>query len=319
MVRSLRVDYPGAWHHVMSRGASRRTVFLGDADREAWLQLVGDVASRYGIEVGAYVLMGNHWHLLVHSERPELSRAMQRLIGVYTQRFNKRHGFDGALFRGRFHSVLVDSETYLGRVVSYIHRNPFEAGMVDQLGEYKWSSLPAFLGEVRPPVWLSPRWQRITGIRTRAQIIQQTIRTDVELEAFYGRSRVPPILGDAEFVDSHLRQAVVCSETTGHGLSARALPEPVEIDAAVAAICGVDISEVTTSCRGQRNDARLLAVGIAEELSGLSHSELAIHYGYRSPKGVASAAARYRARLSTDNEFSGLCTLVKERLGLGEV
>ena len=311
MVRALRVEYPGAWHHVMHRGASRRLVYLCDEDRQCWLRLVAEISDRYSIEVGAYVLMDNHWHLLVHTLRPELSRAMQRLNGLYTQRFNKRHGFDGALFRGRFHSVLIESDTYLGRVAAYVHRNPLDAGMVSGLGEYKWSSLPAFLGDVPAPSWLSSRWQGVTGIATREAVIETTARNDRELVEFYGRSPVAPILGGSSFVGSRLDTAVLSTETKGHGESSFVRPLPETIDARVAQAFGIEVEDLLIPRRGVSNDPRLVAVGLSEELSGLSHGQLAEHYSYASPKSVASAAVRYRARLSENSQVAAIAQALR--------
>lgn len=319
MVRALRIEYPGAWHHVMHRGARHRPVFLTDEDRRDWLRLVGRCVDRYGIEVGAFVLMDTHWHLLVHTPKPELSKAMQRLNGVYTQRFNRRNGYDGALFRGRFHSVLIDSDTYLARVVGYIHRNPLEAGMVDRLGDYVWSSFPSFVGDAIPPAWLSSRWQQLTGIRTREAVVDSTIRADYELAAFYSGDREAPILGSAEFVSRHLVNAVLTPETKGHASLSRERPAPGLIDAAVVEAMGVSFDDVRRSSRGVANAARFLAVGLSEEATGLAHSELARHYGYTTGKGVATVALRYRRRLAEDSAFADLVAALRSRLTLDEV
>ena len=319
MVRALRIEYPGAWHHVMHRGARRRQVFLSDEDRQDWLRLVGKVVDRYQIEVGAFVLMDTHWHLLVHTLEPELSVAMQRLNGVYTQRFNRRNGYDGALFRGRFHSVLIDSETYLARVVGYIHRNPLEAGMVDRIGDYPWSSFPCFIGDAAAPPWLSSRWQQVTGIRTRQAVLESTIRTDHELAEFYSVDRQAPILGSPAFVNDHLSKAVLTSETEGHAASARNRPTPQEIDLAVAEALGVSCEHLRAPTKGVPNTARRLAVGLSEETTGLPHSELADRYGYTTEKGVAAAARRYRQQLAQDGEFADLVGEMRSSLTLGEV
>ena len=121
----------------MNRGGSGQAVFLCDEDREGFLELVGTCTARWGLDTYALVLMTNHYHLLVHDVRGQLVRAMRHLNGVYTQRFNARHGRDGSLFRGRYRSRVVQEERYLAEVVRYIHFNPVRAKMVSRTGDYE--------------------------------------------------------------------------------------------------------------------------------------------------------------------------------------
>jgi putative transposase len=118
------------------------------------VSLLGDIATTFGVEVHAYCLMNNHYHLLLQTPRGNLSRALRHLNGVYTQRFNRAHGTDGPLFRGRFKAILVDADTYLAALSRYIHLNPVTAGVATQPEHYPWSSYPAYLGDVAPPQWL---------------------------------------------------------------------------------------------------------------------------------------------------------------------
>jgi len=112
--RRKRVDYPGAWHHVMNRGARRAPIFAEESDCGELLRAVGETVARFGVEVHAYALMPNHYHLLVRSMVGNLSRAMRHLNGVYTQRINSAHGWDGPVFRGRFHSKVTPRGRGLG-------------------------------------------------------------------------------------------------------------------------------------------------------------------------------------------------------------
>ena len=107
MSRPLRIEYPGAFYHVMNRGLARNRIFLNDSDRLGFLDLVGDICRLWGLGVYTYCLMDNHYHLLLQTSRGGLSRAMRHLDGIYTQRFNRRHGRDGPLFRGRYRAILI--------------------------------------------------------------------------------------------------------------------------------------------------------------------------------------------------------------------
>lgn len=113
MSRPLRIVYEGAWYHVMNRGAGRRTIFHSDTYRQLFLALLGEITQTFGVEVHAYCLMDNHYHLLLHTPRANLSAAMRHLQRLYTQRHNRMEQTDGPLFRGRFKAILVDADHYL--------------------------------------------------------------------------------------------------------------------------------------------------------------------------------------------------------------
>ena len=107
MARPLRIEFPGAVYHVTSRGNAGEPIVLSDADRQAFLDVLEGVVSRYHWRCHAYCLMDNHYHLLVETADANLSLGMRQLNGVYTQRFNRRHERFGHLFQGRFKGILV--------------------------------------------------------------------------------------------------------------------------------------------------------------------------------------------------------------------
>ena len=155
MARKRRYDEPGAWHHVMSRGARREVIFLAEAQCFQFLDTVGEACARFSVEVHAYVLMPNHYHLLMRSPCGTLSRAMRHINGVYTLRFNRARGLDGPLFRGRFRSQRVRKEAHLDNLVPYIHTNPVRAQLAGSLDESDWSSHHAYAGLGPCPDWLT--------------------------------------------------------------------------------------------------------------------------------------------------------------------
>ena len=109
----MRVDFSGAWHHVMNRGADRRNIFEHEVDHEIFLDALAATRDRSNIEVHAYCLMTNHYHLLVRSMDGRLAAGMQFLSGRFTRMTNQRVGRDGPLFRGRYASVSIDSDAQL--------------------------------------------------------------------------------------------------------------------------------------------------------------------------------------------------------------
>jgi putative transposase len=157
MTRAWRIEFEGALYHVLSRGNERRDIFFGDDDRRRFLDTLGDMVQRFEIEVFVYVLMGNHYHLLLRTTRANLSRAMQWLGVTYTNRFNARHSRSGHLFQGRFKNMLVQNDAYLLQLSYYIHRNPLRAKMVERLADYRWSSYRVYAYGQPAPEWLNTK------------------------------------------------------------------------------------------------------------------------------------------------------------------
>lgn len=151
MARAWRIEYEGALYHVLSRGNQRQAIFTDDEDRLMFLERLSEVADRFEVQFYAYVLMDNHYHLLLQTRRANLSKAMQWLGVAYTSRFNLKNHCSGHLFRGRFKSMLVENDAYLLQLSYYIHRNPLRAGLVKRLADYRWSSYKAYAyGKDRP-------------------------------------------------------------------------------------------------------------------------------------------------------------------------
>src|SRR5512139_4048541 len=124
MTRPLRIEFPGALYHVTARGNERKPIYRDAEDRQRFLQRLAGVVETYKLAVHTYVLMRNHYHLLVQTRMANLARAMRQLNGVYTQDFNRRHHRAGHLFQGRYKALLVDKDAYLLELSRYIHLNP---------------------------------------------------------------------------------------------------------------------------------------------------------------------------------------------------
>jgi REP element-mobilizing transposase RayT len=154
MTRQWRIEYENALYHVMSRGNEQRDIVRDDHDRERFLEILGNMSWRHAVDVHAYVLMNNHYHLLLSTPRANLSRSMQWFSVTYTQYFNSRHKRSGHLFQGRFKSFLVENDAYLMQLSCYIHRNPVRAGIVNRLIDYSWSSYQAYAYDRNKTEWL---------------------------------------------------------------------------------------------------------------------------------------------------------------------
>jgi REP element-mobilizing transposase RayT len=155
MSRPPRIEYEGAWYHVMNRGARRRQVFRGPAEDRIFLDLLGELHETFGVETHAYCLLGNHYRLLLRTPRGNLGRVMRHLGGLFTQRANRLAGRDGPIFRGRYKAILIEAKAHLAEVGRYIHLNPVMAGLVRRAEAWRWSSYPAYMGRTAANRWWS--------------------------------------------------------------------------------------------------------------------------------------------------------------------
>ena len=161
MPRQVRIEYTGALYHAMARGDRGEPIFHGDEDRENFLETLEETVQRTGWIIHAFVLMTNHYHLLLETPEPNLVQGMQWFQGTYTQRYNAAHRLRGHVYQGRYKAMVIDSDEkeFIDRVGTYIHLNPVRAGMVSVrkgvLRRYRWSSFPALLMTPRKrPTWL---------------------------------------------------------------------------------------------------------------------------------------------------------------------
>jgi len=157
MARALRVEYSGAVYHVTSRGNRRQRIFNDDRDREHFLELLGELTRRYGWIISVYVLMTNHFHLVIETPEPNLAAGMKWLNSSYACWYNRRHGMVGHLFGERYKAIHVQTEEYMQRLARYVVLNPVRAQMVATPGEYRWSSYLATAGLEDCPEWLKTR------------------------------------------------------------------------------------------------------------------------------------------------------------------
>jgi REP element-mobilizing transposase RayT len=154
MARRERIEYAGAFYHVITRGNQRQKTFRDDRDRAKYLEILAHLKEVNRFRVHAYVLMVNHVHLLVETGEDPLSRIMQRVGSGYTQYFNRRHKLVGHLFQGRYKAILCDKDSYLLELSRYLHLNPVRAKVVKEPGEYRWSSYGAYVQAKQCPAWM---------------------------------------------------------------------------------------------------------------------------------------------------------------------
>lgn len=189
MGRPLRISYPGAVYHITSRGNERREIFLDNDDRQTFLKIVKDYHDRFDILIHAYVLMDNHYHLVLETPRGNLLKVMHGINSRYTGYFNRKNSRAGHLFQGRYKALLVEKDIYLVELSRYLHLNPVRAGMVEKPERYRWSSYRGYVGKGKEDEWVEYAWV-LSQFGKRKKTSQSKYRayTDKEIE---GRQESP--------------------------------------------------------------------------------------------------------------------------------
>ncbi|VAW77330.1 hypothetical protein MNBD_GAMMA12-3178 [hydrothermal vent metagenome] len=204
MARPLRIEFAGALYHVTSRGDGQEDIYLTDADRIAFLNVLSKVCERFNWVVHTYCLMSNHYHLLVETPDANLSQGMRQLNGVFTQKFNRNNERVGHVFQGRYKAILVQKESYLLELARYIVLNPVRAQMVRAAKDWPWSSYRATAGFKKNETWLSVDWL-LSAFSSKKKMAMKQYRDFVSA----GRNQPSPweelrnqiYLGDDAFVD----------------------------------------------------------------------------------------------------------------------
>ena len=183
MPRKPRLEFPGAIYHIHHRGNHQEFIYRDDDDRKLFLELLESTIQRMNWICHAYCLMGNHYHLLIEIPEGILSRGMAWLNGVYTQKFNRKYGLTGHLFQGRFKSKPIEDNMQFLTAARYVVRNPVEASIVEDAGQWPWSSYRATVGLIKPPEYLfvDDVLSSLSKDRSKAQFyFQEFVKMDLK-------------------------------------------------------------------------------------------------------------------------------------------
>ncbi len=309
MPRPLRKEYRGAKYHVTARGNGRAAIFLGDADCRRFAEQLDAALRKDGVILYAYVMMPNHYHMLVETPRGNLHAFVQRLNTAYSLYWRYAHHKPGHVFQGRYHAKLVSGDQYLLALTRYIHLNPVKGKLGEGLSmaerrrrseRYPWSSCRAYLGQPSevPPVnlrWLTLMGGRTLGIsslRYRAFMRAALSREDTALREALTSSRYA--VGDAGFVTDI--EAALKAGKQGDMRDADVLwppetrPSPIQIDAAICSVYGIGPERLKAHGR-TAGEAKSMALEMACAIGGMTQRSAGLYYG-----GITSAAVGYQRR-----------------------
>jgi len=334
MPRQLRHHVPGGWYHIVTRGLGRRTIFCCERDHEHFVELLCGMVERYNIILRAYVLLGNHYHLLIETPEGNASPALQWLNTSYSVWYNVKHDRAGALFQSRFKSIPVDSEgAWAFYCAMYIHLNPVrikalglgkedrkrdKAGMLpkepdadlvlkrlETLRKYRWSSYPAYAGYVDVPEWLNCEelWLRgcDKGSDPRKEYrkwIEDYIKQGVE-EKRFSQMAAAVVIGSTAFIAKVRKRILKDSGTASNRKLWKRLLPFEEVVKAVEAVKGEEWVEF----RERKGDSgRDIVCSAARSCCGLTLRELGENAGM-SVDAVSKAITRINRRMEVDKKL----------------
>jgi len=332
MPRKARVEYEGALYHVMDRGNRLEAIFCDDRDREVFLKTLGEASERCGWRVHCYVLMGNHYHLLLETPEVNLSRGMRLLQGIYTIRHNARHRLRGHLFQGRYKAVVVDGQdaAYFRTVCDYIHLNPVRAGLLAAdaaLQSFVWSSFPMHVGSPRKrPRWLKSDWvlgeagEADTGPGRRAYRMALEKRAVEErgggaiAEGMLKALRRGWCFGSEEFREALVERMKKSdgSVHTNNGSAIKRTHDEQEAERLIAiGLKALEISAADLLKQPKGSDEKIALASVARQRTSVTNAWLA----ERLSMGAASRVSRYCGEAAERSTIQKLAKRIKMAIG----
>ena len=309
MARALRIQFPGAFYHVTSRGNERQPVFKSSRDRKKFLSYLESATERYGAVVHVYCLLDNHYHLFLETPLGNLSKIMQHINGAYTTYFNIKRKRSGHLFQGRYKAILVEADAYAKELSRYIHLNPVRASMVKTPEEYKWSSCRYYTVERKAPAWLQRGFilsyfhtKPVAAMKMYRNFVQRLL--DRQYQSPMAELSHSVILGSTEFVDE-IRDRFLRGKPAD-----RELPPLRET---ITRPGLDDIEEVVTATLQQdKKLARQVNLYLCLRYSGKKLREIGERFGV-SESGVTQASRRIRTKMNSNKRLGKVIRkMVKE-------
>jgi len=315
MGRPLRIEYPGALYHITSRGNERKSIFVDDADRFKFLEILKDYHDRYSILIHSFVLMDNHYHLILETPKGNLLKVMHGINGSYTGYFNRKYERSGHLFQGRYKGILIEKDAYLLQLSRYVHMNPVRAKIVEKPERYRWSSYPSYIGKEKEYKWVEYSWilskygnNRETARKKYREYTKESLNTDIENPAknLYGQI----ILGGDEFIEKirNMLKGKSISKEIAERKRILKSPSPEYIIKKVADVFGVD-RDLINDKNIRNNAARKAAIYLAHRYSGLSNEEVGKMFGGIHYSSVSKVSARFEDELGNNKK---LAKVIKE-------
>lgn len=293
----------------MNRSRKGEIIFREKDDYYYFVDLLKEIGEVWKARTAAYCMMTNHYHLLVQTPDANLSRCMRHVNGVYTQYYNRKYNSDGQLFRGRYKSILVDSDSYLLELVRYIHRNPLDAGLVKDLASYDWSSHKCYLSSAKKWEWLNKgfilKMFSDNKVESKKKYLEFVLKeTPEEINRIFDGKKWPSIIGSDDFIDRMKKKFFNKKRHMEVPESKLLAPDIEKIKAAVCKEYNLEKEELHHSKRGSRNEARDTAIYLSRQLSGSKLTEIGKDFGINNYSTVSTIIERMKSRISEDRKVN---------------
>ncbi len=321
MTRPLRVEYPGAFYHVINRGNSGENLFRGSRDREKFLDYLETAIERFSLRIYTYCLMTNHFHILLETQLPNLSQAIQWVNVSYAGYFNRKYKRNGHLFQGRFKSILVDADEYLKQLSRYIHLNPVRANLVEHPDEYNWSSYSTITGKTKEPEWLESTWllsqfgtKRKQAIANYKNFVEEANIKDLKNPAKDLSGGF--ILGSPDFV-TWIKETFLSNRSDENEIpQLRELKPRINIEKIVEAVGREFNFEIETILRKgrKRNVARDVAIYLARVLSGEKGKKIGEYFGNISGAAITRRYNCLLEQIENNKQFRNRIKKLKNKI-----
>ncbi len=319
MARQWRIEYPGALYHVLSRGNGGQDIFFTDDDRYLFLALLEELSERFNVEVFAYVLMDNHYHLLLKTVDGNLSKAMQWFGTTYTRKFNLSNHIGGHLFQGRFKSIIIQNDAYLLRASYYIHRNPLRAKIVERLADYPWSSHRFYAYKKKSPAWLLTQTilNQLSGTDHHRAYRNKVQQYSEEEGSFLEDVKHGLIYGSQDFVnelkDRFLKDGKNVELPQHNSLFSEFNPELLLNKA--SKMLGFDLEAAKTAKKiapGEK-DKRDLLIYLLWKTGRLSNKEIGFYFGL-SYSAISRRVTIFHDRISDEHKLRNTYQALKSQI-----
>lgn len=309
MSRSLRIEYPGAFYHVMNRGVARQHIFLNEDHYYCFLRLLEEMHRQFQIEIHAYCLMGNHYHLLIRSLVNNLSDAIRHLNGIYAKSFNKSMNRDGPLFKGRFKSILVDTESYFIQVSRYIHCNPVEANIVKIPEHYQWSSYQYFLNPDKKPHWLY-RNETLSYFQNNTSLYKTYVSSGVDEHTkmfFQSKSPPLPVFGSETLVKDIVKEKEIRPNNEISGTTKifdKTQPSITEIVDSIAKKYKIEKKKIIHPQTSEDKQLRNTVIYVCARSARKRHQAISEFFKSISRSGVSQICQRLDKKIRLNDEIA---------------
>jgi REP-associated tyrosine transposase len=324
MSRPLRIEYPGAWYHVMNRGRRSESIFSDKQDYVLFVDLLIEVSELWNVQIAAYCLMTNHYHILLQTPEGNVSRCMRHLNSLYTQRYNRRHGYDGPLFRGRYKSILVSDDSHLLQLVRYIHKNPVKAGITNKMQEYPWSSYKGYLSFAKKWNWLykdyifdmvTPKKQG----RLKDFIAFMQEDDSPEVTRLFSKKKLQSLFGSESFM-TRIKEIFYLEKTKYEVPESKHLaPEPDVIIGAVCKYYKVAFDDLLISRRGVFNKPRNITIYLLRHIRGDDLNSIKNTFHINAYSTVSSIVQKIKRLTKTDRRLRKEVQTLREKITKGQM